>query len=393
MWCVTFVELLLCAAVLRAKRRVGGISEMASLSQSKAYFNRRLDEIGVPSEMQAALEKAGFESMARLAHCVSSNPAAADDEKYVAFLATILEKEPSESTKAAMRQALGEAQATMVVELRSRYDPQCLEQPRNLPRDELHARLASQQKRLAGIELTGEYLPANALLNTVANMKETGEVVYIAPDKCLSRQAELSGEKKEATLSVNNGKITIQDKHDQQSLLIDGEPRLRYAWTRRGLAFDMFNIVDFHTHNRWVEFLLGQLAPKPGKVFQVAMQQVIEADKLLWLRVAELVKGGVAPDASGALPVVVAMNEARQDPQVVFALYPQHKQPAPASSSTSLLSLRLLLRRALPTIRGVLSLKRSVTTSVLGTLSGCLRLCLPTVRRPQVASPFVLATT
>ena len=103
---------------------------MATLSQSKAYFLRRLDEIGVSSEMQSALQDAGFECMARLAHCVSSNPAAADDEKYVAFLTNILKKEPTEATKAAMRQALGEAQATMVAELRSRYDPQCHEQPR-----------------------------------------------------------------------------------------------------------------------------------------------------------------------------------------------------------------------------------------------------------------------
>ena len=257
-----------------------------------------------------------------------------------------------------------------------------------LPRDELHARIASQQKRLTGIELTGEYLPSNALLNSVANIKETGEVVYIAPDKCLSRQSELSGEKKEATLSVHNGKITVQDKHDQQTLHIDGEPRLRYAWTRRGLAFDMFNIVDFHTHSRWVEFLLQQLAPKPGRIFHVALQQIIEADKLLWLRVAELVKGGVAPDPSGSLPVVVAMTEAKQDPQVIFAKLQPHQVRVP-------LGLRLLLRLVLlrtPT-RGEPSPKLSGMPSECDTLLGCLLRCRHTVRQLQVVTQFALAST
>ena len=304
---------------------------MTTLAQSEAYFTRRLVEIGVAQDMRDALEAQGFKTMARLAHCISANPGVADDAKFVEFLRTILDKDVPESTKAAMRQALGEAQATIISELRTRYDPQCQEQPRALPRDELNARIESQQKRLAGIELTGEYLPSNGLMNLAANMKETGEIIYIPPSKCLSRQAELSGEKKEATLSIQNGKLTVKDKLDIGTQEIDGEPRLRYALTRRALVLDMFNIIDYHTHNRWMEFLLGQLSQK-NRNLTVSLPQIIEADRLLWMRIAELVRGGLGPDSSGTLPVATAMAEARQDPQVIFALYPAFAKSTSTSS-------------------------------------------------------------
>ena len=48
----------------------------------------------------------------------------------------------------------------------------------------------SKQKHVGGVELTGDHDFSRSLLNTIANMKETNDVVYIAPGKRLSRQAQ-----------------------------------------------------------------------------------------------------------------------------------------------------------------------------------------------------------
>eukprot|EP00971_Amphidinium_carterae_P314907 6260014-Amphidinium_carterae.1 len=54
--------------------------------------------------------------------------------------------------------------------------------------------------------------PGRALVNLVAQMKELNELVYIAPEKCVSRCAELSGEKREMVLAVEAKTVTVKQK-------------------------------------------------------------------------------------------------------------------------------------------------------------------------------------
>eukprot|EP00971_Amphidinium_carterae_P080958 1601743-Amphidinium_carterae.1 len=57
-------------------------------------------------------------------------------------------------------------------------------------------------------------------------------------------------------------------------------------------------------------------------IFPVNIQQLVEADKVLWFRIAGLCRAGVAVGPSADRPIAVVMVEARRDPQVALLLLP-----------------------------------------------------------------------
>eukprot|EP00971_Amphidinium_carterae_P345646 6486721-Amphidinium_carterae.2 len=234
-----------------------------------------------------------------------------------------------------MRQMYAESQATVISELRARFMPDAVG-VQQVPSVERSARLKAQQERLPGLEIKGELEPGTALLLLVAKIKDSNEVCYIAPDKCVSRGSELASDKKEQkrmVLAVQGKEVTVQEAGEDVAV-VDTELHLKNAFTRRGLAFDQFNVLDFQTHSRWIEFLYQRLARVPyDGARPITVHQVIAADRALWLRIAELTRDGVAPNVAGELPVAVAMAEARQDPEVSFALMPRYGNPSGASSS------------------------------------------------------------
>eukprot|EP00971_Amphidinium_carterae_P351549 6492161-Amphidinium_carterae.2 len=308
---------------------------MAAPSRSEAFFNQRLVEIGVPEDMQKVLKEQGFTVMERLNYCVSSQPGQGDDGKFVELLEKLSGKAVSEACKSAMRQMYAESQATVISELRARFMPDAVG-VQQVPSVERSARLKAQQERLPGLEIKGELEPGTSLLLLVAKIKDSNEVSYIPPDKCISRAVELSSDRKEQkrmVLAVQGKEVIVQEAGEEYAV-VDTELHLKNALTRRGLALDQFNVLDFQTHSRWIEFLYQRLARVPYEGARpVTVQQIIAADKALWLRIAELTRDGVAPNASGALPVAVAMAEARQDPEVSFALMPRFGGQSGASSS------------------------------------------------------------
>eukprot|EP00971_Amphidinium_carterae_P345133 6485903-Amphidinium_carterae.1 len=206
---------------------------MAAPSRSTAYFNQRMVEVGVPDQMQKALKDQGFTVMERLNYCVSSQPGQGDDEKFVALLEKLNGGPVAEACKSAMRQMYAESQATVIAELRSRFMPDAAG-VQHVPSVERSARLRAQQERLPGLEIKGELEPGTALLLLVAKIKDSNEICYIPPDKCICRSMELTSDKKEQkrmVLAVQGKEVTVQESGEEHAL-VDTELHLKNALTR-----------------------------------------------------------------------------------------------------------------------------------------------------------------
>ena len=102
---------------------------------------------------------------------------------------------------------------------------------------------------------------------------------------------------------------------------------LRYALTRRGLALDQANLVDYELHEGWVERLMEirHTAP-PANYAAVTHQQLLNADRKLFVKLAELTRSGVQLEATGR-PLDNCWSEATEHPDVAHLLQPM---PAPA---------------------------------------------------------------
>ena len=104
---------------------------------------------------------------------------------------------------------------------------------------------------------------------------------------------------------------------------------LRYALTRRGLALDQANLLRFRLHDSWVERLMEvrHTAPPPG-YSPVTHQQILSADRKLFVKVAEATREGVQLQATGR-PIDLIWDNMCNHPDVAHLLQPL---PSPAPS-------------------------------------------------------------
>ena len=137
------------------------------------------------------------------------------------------------------------------------------------------------------------------------------------------RSAEIHGKKNEQALSLTNGKLTTSQGVTEASADVSTELRLKNAMVQRALAFDQFNLLVLDAANAWIEVLFNQLARTPPTTrHPITLKQIIEADRQIWMRMAQLTRKGIHPDGSGTRPLVVALQEAKQDPMVMAFLAP-----------------------------------------------------------------------
>ena len=301
---------------------------MAAMLESEPYFLAKLEQIGT-----SKLFKANFKSYGRLAFCCSTVPGQ-DEIAFKEFAVKLNEgADPSDDELAILRRAFYEAHALVVADLRHRADRTEETAPKKLPTAESSSTLSSQQARLSGLDLHGELEPANQLIDMIADMKEQDALVYIPPEKCIKRSAEVQGKKNEQALSLSNRKLTITQGIAEVSADVSIELRLKNAMVRRALAFDQFSLLGLDAANLWIEYLFNQLARTPPTTHHpITLKQIIEADRQTWLRMAGLARKGINPDSTGNRPLETALQEAKQDPMVMAFLAPL---PKPASSGSS----------------------------------------------------------
>ena len=108
---------------------------------------------------------------------------------------------------------------------------------------------------------------------------------------------------------------------------------LRLCLMRRGLALDQCNVLDYAKHDAWVEKILDiRLESPPDGYQRVTLQQIVNADRKLFLKLAELTRSGIQITAKGR-PVDLVFEQAVNHPDVLHLLQPM--PTAKGSSSTS----------------------------------------------------------
>ncbi|CAE7527878.1 unnamed protein product, partial [Symbiodinium microadriaticum] len=111
---------------------------------------------------------------------------------------------------------------------------------------------------------------------------------------------------------------------------ISSDLLLQYALERRGLALEQANIVAYDLHDMWVSKLFeARYREPPVNYSRVTQQQMIHADKQLFVKLAELTRGGIQLQGSSR-PVDDVMVEAMNSTEVQHLL-----QPMPGSSQSS----------------------------------------------------------
>ena len=107
-------------------------------------------------------------------------------------------------------------------------------------------------------------------------MYESGELKYIAPGKCLSRQQELSGAKpeKHIKLDASSSGLVVKDAAPEKETNVSSDLALFQAMCRRALAMDLVGLASHDTMMRWINRMFALYTQpwvpegQPGPAFE-----------------------------------------------------------------------------------------------------------------------------
>ena len=124
--------------------------------------------------------------------------------------------------------------------------------------------------RITGICHKNEQQPAHSLIDTCFQIVESGALIYIAPSKCSSRDSEIAAESKAKTkqvLTLEQGSLKTSSAPELPPADVGTELKLMFALQRRGLAFDLVNLVSWNVHVEWTNKLYRSLMTEVASGF------------------------------------------------------------------------------------------------------------------------------
>ena len=301
-----------------------------AVTDSAPNFLARCASLGITQTVQDSLVASGLDTISKFAFCSSYVPGQTNVRPFVEAITNALMRDPTVGELAALRRLLHESYSMTAAELKQIVERQEDQSIKRLAQPERADRLAKQQTRLPGIQIRGNVEPSDRLVDLAVSMYEENRISYIEPSAATSKEQEvLSKSKEDKHISVVDGALRIKNMTNKIEADLGSDLLLRYPLTRRGLALDQANLLRFRLHDSWVERLMEvrHTAPPPG-YSPVTHQQILSADRKLFVKVAEATREGVQLQATGR-PIDAIWDDMCNHPDVAHVLQPL---PGPAPS-------------------------------------------------------------
>ena len=293
-----------------------------TLIDSEAAFRQRCNELSTAtlnlSDLLRAQNIASFSELAFA--CGAPNKAPTDDE-FRAFTTSILGAGFTAGQQSILRRIHFEAATFVLSQLKSSVMGDAADGAKKLPFAEKQARYEKVKQKIPGFLVQGETEPSHALLEKCQLMYDTGAVVWISPSLCTKREAEVQAAPKDSqqvlrieaqTLKVNTEGPKVADA-DHGS-----EIKLQWCLQRRGVAFEMCELVSWEVSQRWLATLFAAYSTDPPPGFaRVTLQQLVAADKAMWTISARDI-ASVKPDITGKRPLDEAIERLMHDPRITM---------------------------------------------------------------------------
>ena len=298
---------------------------------SKVAFANRALELGIAEAEIDALKGVNITSYATYAYCCNFQPGQADDAPLTAFLTTTLGAEPSASVASKFRRLFFEAHALSLEDLKSRAERSESSEARVIPLAEKMDRIRLQKERLAGISFTPQSEPSHSLIDKVCQQLDDNVVSYIELQKCTSRQDETLHAKTDTALSLDlSGSLKLSKRQKLEDTNVTGEHRLRQAFLRRNLAYDLAGIGTFSVMDLWTQKLFEKMNEAPLANYRsISAEQILNADKALWVKLSNETRGQLQPKTGDPKAFDTAFQKFSEHPEVL-----QHMCPLQSSASS-----------------------------------------------------------
>ena len=307
---------------------------MASYAESSAVFKARCLAVGLEEADHEKLVQAGLKTLAQFAFCSAYVPGGTESD-FVSVMTKALGAEPGLGQMACLRRLHSEGYGIVATELKQQLESGEDLSSRKLAVAERAERLESQRKRLAGVSIRGPTEPSDSLVDFFVGVYDADRLRYLEWNKCTSRESELLHGKKETALKIENGMLKIQKNETTEEADTSTELLIRYCLTRRALAMEQANLLNFSFHEQWSEALMAaRLHTPPAGYLRVSISQLRDADRKLFACLSEKCNGGLKAKVSGR-PLDLVFEEVMRSSEVQHMLQPmQGKSEGPRSSGS-----------------------------------------------------------
>jgi hypothetical protein len=288
---------------------------------SQAVFEERVNALGLREHLEKFREL-GWTTYGSLAFATSFVPGQAEDER---FLVDIVEAGLGSRThnhKGALRRLFFESYTLAAADLKRKVEVTTDDAPRKIPAAERQERRERVANRLVGVTLRGELDVSNRLLDLIVSIHEENTLRYIAWQDCTKREMELNGQKRDLYWAADSHGILKEKslvKSDPADLSSD--LRIAFALRRRGLAFEMADIMSYETHEKLTDQLLAAYMkdPLPGYA-RVSVNQLVRADQEVFRQLATRTAFGIKRVGTEKRPCDESLPLVLNDPDVRQAL-------------------------------------------------------------------------
>ena len=310
-----------------------------TILESPATFESQAERASLSNPYILALKAHGISTLSKLAYAVTTPGVSPSDAQVTQFLQTIRPGvDPTISDSTAVKRLILESQTLTIANLRATLQSSDDSGAKRIAPPERSARIAAQKVRLSGMDLSGPLEPSFWLYDTFSNMLDSGELKYVAPNRCLTRQLELTGAKPEKQVKLDDMKsgLVIRDAQPEHTIPLSTDLSLYQAMTRRALAMDLVGLATYSTIMKWNSRMFNMMSQSVAPGFTAPGQtQLLRADRQSFLRLAEMVTTGFKADGIGNLPLDAAFEQLHTDVTVTYHLLPCPQQSGPTKNDAN----------------------------------------------------------
>ena len=144
-------------------------------------------------------------------------------------------------------------------------------------------------------------LPGHAVIDKCVQMYEDNVLHYLSPQQCRDDEVKFKKDRDDKMLSVDGaGHVSLRSQPAEVDADVSSDLLLKLALTRRGLALDQAGVITFSEHERWVEALfVARFRDPPDSYARVTLQQLMHADRQLFVEAADRTRQGIQLVADG----------------------------------------------------------------------------------------------
>ena len=310
--------------------------KMSGVQDSEAHFTARAAEYGLPQDFTNRLRAQGISTLGHLAFAVFRPGTEFEERAFNDWATDINGGVPLPmGAAAALRRLHFESEVVLTSTIRASVEAPDTGAPKAIPFAEKTARMDELRGRFTSLNIQGAGEPSHSLLDEVCSQFETRVLRYVEPQRCTSRELEVTTGRTDKKLKLDAGTLSIRESKSVPDEAISTTFHLSQCLRRRGLAYEFANLVSFRVHELYTEKLLKHLSADPPVGYQATtLAQVLRADKEVFSVLAQEVPS-IRPDANNIRPLDDALQHVLQNYNVAFHLVPLPKMVAKEDTSSS----------------------------------------------------------